>query len=148
MSAAIDQRHAIPKRKRCSFPKLDARTFAHDPVAISGVQKYLRIESFSPLNHRRVKVWMRDRNGANAAARIHLGDGLVVQQRDTVPEQISSGRLQQQSALADRKFRFCADPEKPWRFLFEAVMVISGQPFERGPFLAFVTNKLTFILAN
>src|SRR6266567_9464161 len=93
MSAAINQGHAIPKRKRCSFPKLDARSRGrgtHDPFAISGVQKYLRIELFSPLNHRRVKMRMRNGNGANAAARVHLGDGLVVQQRDTVPEQIAS----------------------------------------------------------
>src|SRR2546427_10253770 len=60
MSAAIDQGHAIPKRKRCSFPKLDARTFAHDPLTVSSVQKYLRVKMVGPLDHRCVKVWMRD----------------------------------------------------------------------------------------
>src|SRR5437870_8031608 len=72
MSAAINQGHAIPKRKRCSFPKLNARTFAHDPFPIGGMQENSRIESFSPLNHRRVKMRMRNGNGANAAARVHL----------------------------------------------------------------------------
>jgi hypothetical protein len=56
--------------------------------------------------------------------------------------------LQEQSTLTYRKFRFCADPEKPWRFFFESVVMISRQAFERRPFLASVTNKLPFILAN
>src|SRR6266511_2857727 len=148
MTAAIDQRHAIPKRKCCSFPELDARTFAHDPLTISSVQKYLRVKIVGPLDHRCVKVWMRDRNRAEAAARVHLGDGFVVQQRDTVPEQISTGRLYEQCTLPNSKFRFGADPQEAWRFLFEAVVVISRQPFEGRPFLASVTNKLPFILTN
>src|SRR5947208_16026942 len=75
------------------------------------------------------------------------GSGLAVEKRDAIPEQISSVRLQEQSALAYRKFRFGADPQKAWRFLFEPVVMISRQPFERRPFLASVTNKLPFILA-
>ena len=91
---------------------------------------------------------MRNGNGANPAACVHLGDGFVVQQRDTLPEQISAGRLDEQSALTYRKIGFCADTEKLRRFLFESAMVISRQPFKRRPFLASVTNKLPFILAN
>ena len=76
------------------------------------------------------------------------GSGLAVEKRDAIPEQISSVRLQEQSALAYRKFRFGADPQEAWRFLFEPVVMISRQPFERRPFLASVTNKLPFILAS
>src|SRR5438034_1169240 len=148
MSAAIDQGHAIPKRKRCSFPKLNARTFAHDPLTISSVQKYLRIKALGPINHCRVKVWMRDCNGAEAAARVDFGSGLIVQESNAVPEQISAGRLQKQCTLPDGKFRFGADPQEAWRFLFESVMMIGRQPFQRRPFLASVTNKLPFILAD
>ena len=54
----------------------------------------------------------------------------------------------QQGALAYCEFRFGANPQKPGRFLFEAVAMISRQAFERCPFLASVTNKLTLILAN
>ena len=36
------------------------------------------------------------------------GSGLAVEKRDAIPEQISSVRLQEQSALAYRKFRFGA----------------------------------------
>ena len=91
---------------------------------------------------------MRNGNGADAAARVHIGNGVVVEEGDAIPEQISSGRLQEQSTLAYRKFRFAADPQKAWRFFFEAVVMITRQPFERRPFLAFVTNKLPFIFAN
>jgi hypothetical protein len=68
---------------------------------------------------------MRNRDGADAAACVYLGDCLVIQQRDAIPEQISSGRSQKQSALTDRKFRFGADSEKQWRFIFDAVVMIS-----------------------
>src|SRR6266496_3851573 len=151
MTAAIDQGHAIPKRKRCSFPKLNARSRGrgtHDPLTISSVQKYLRIKALGPINHCRVKVWMRDCNGAEAAARVDFGSGLIVQESNAVPEQISAGRLQEQCTLPDGKFRFGADPQEAWRFLFEAVVMISRQLFERRPFLASVTNKLPFIFAN
>jgi hypothetical protein len=33
--------------------------------------------------------------------------------------------LEQQSALAYRKFRFGADAQKLWRFIFEAIVMIS-----------------------
>ena len=91
---------------------------------------------------------MRNGNDADTAARVHFGNSFVVQQRDAIPKQISSGRLQEQSTLAYRKLRLGADPEKAWRFFFEAVVMISRQRFERRPFLASVTNKLPFIFAN
>src|SRR5438034_4381852 len=151
MSAAVDQCEIIPERKGCSFPKLNTRSRVrgtHDPFAIGSMQKYLRVETFRPFDHRRVKVRMRNRDRADTAARVHLGNRVVVEESDAIPEQISSGRLQKQSTLAYRKFRFGADPQKAWRFFFQAVVMISRQPFERRPFLASVTNKLPFISAN
>ena len=91
---------------------------------------------------------MRNGNGADTAARVDFGNGLFVEESDAIPEQISSGRLQKQRTLAYRKFRFGADPQKAWRFLFETVVMISRQLFERRPFLASVANKLPFILAD
>ena len=91
---------------------------------------------------------VRNRDGADAAACVYLGDCFVVQQRDAIPEQISSRRLQKQSALAYRKFRFCADAQKLRRFILEAVVMISLSSLERRPFLASVTNELPFVFAN
>jgi hypothetical protein len=56
--------------------------------------------------------------------------------------------LQKQRPLAYRKFRFGTDPEKPWRFIFDAVVMISREPSDCRPFLARVTNKLPFVFAN
>src|SRR6266496_3092002 len=62
MTAAIDQHEVIPERQSSSFPRLNSRTFAHDPFAVSGVQKNLRVKMVGPFNHRRVKMRMRYRN--------------------------------------------------------------------------------------
>src|SRR6266567_3712521 len=51
MSAAIDQREPIPERQGCSFPKVDARTFSHDPLSIFCMQKYLRVKMVGPFDH-------------------------------------------------------------------------------------------------
>ena len=91
---------------------------------------------------------MRNRDGADAAACIYLGYCFVVQQRDAIPEQVSSGRLEKQSPLADCKFRFCADAQKLWHLIFEAIVMIRRHPFERRPFLAVVTDELPFVFAN
>ena len=112
------------------------------------MQKDLGVKTLGPFDHRRVEMRMRNRDGADAAACVYLGDCFVVQQRDAIPEQISSGRLQKQSALAYRKFRFSADAEKLRRFLFDAIVMISREPFERRPFLAGVTDELPFVFAN
>ena len=82
VSAAIDQCQTIPQRKRCFFPKSDARTLAHHTLAIGSVQKHLRIESLRPFHHRRVIMRMRDRDGADTAARVKLGSGLAVEKRE------------------------------------------------------------------
>src|SRR6266571_1961939 len=74
MSAAINQGQAIPKRKRYSFPKLNARTLAHDPFATGGMQKNLGIEAVGPIDHRRIEMRMRNRDRADAAVRVYLGD--------------------------------------------------------------------------
>jgi len=91
MAAAIDQRHTVPKRKRCSFPKLDTRALAHHPPAIGGMQKYLRVETLGPIDHRRIIMRVRDCNCAEAPARIDFGRGPVVDKGNAIPEQISSG---------------------------------------------------------
>jgi len=56
--------------------------------------------------------------------------------------------LQKQSTLTYRKFWFGADSQEAWRFFFETVAMISRQPAERRPFLAFMTNKLPLIFAH
>src|SRR6478672_6052687 len=98
------------------------------------MQKDLGVKTLSPFDHRRIEMRMRNRDGADAAACVYLSDRFVVQQRDAVPEQISSGRLQKQSALAYGKFRFGTDAQNLRRFILEAIVMIHREPFERRPF--------------
>src|SRR6266581_1110416 len=112
------------------------------------MQKDSGVKTLGPFDHRRVEMGMRNRDGADAATCVYLGDCFVIQQRDAIPEQISSRRLEKQSSLANRKFRFSADAQKLRRFIFDAVVMISRKAFERRPFLAGVTDELPFILAN
>src|ERR1043166_8409315 len=112
------------------------------------MQEDLGVKTLGPFDHRRIEMRMRNRDGADTAACVYLGDCFVLQQRDAIPEQISSGRLEKQSPLAYCKFRFSADPQKQWRFLLDAVVMISREAFERRPFLAGVTDELPFIFAN
>jgi len=148
MSAAIDQREIIPKWQGRSFPELNARTFAHDPLSIFRLQKDLRVKMVGPFDHRRVEMRVRNRDGANTAARFHFGDSFFVQQRNAIPEKISTRRLQEQRALADGELGLCPDAEKVRRFIFETVVMIGRQAFERYPCLAAVTNELAFVFAN
>src|SRR5205807_8407993 len=91
---------------------------------------------------------MRNSDRADPAPCFHLRDGLLVEQGDTVPEQISVARLQQQRALANGKFGFRANPEKLRCFLFNPIAMICLQLFERGPLLTIVPDKLAFVLTN
>src|SRR6266481_6200321 len=119
---------------------MNAQALAHDPFAIGRMQKDLGVKTLGPFDHRRVEMRMRNRDGADAATCVYLDDCFVIQQRDAIPEQISSRRLEKQSALSDRKFRFCTDAQKLRRFLLDAVVMISRKAFERRPFLAGVTD--------
>src|SRR5438128_3702919 len=112
------------------------------------MQKDFGVETLGPFGHRRVEMRMRNGDGVDAPARVHFRDRFVVQQRNAIPEEISAGRLQEQCALTDGKFRFGADPEKLRRFVFEAVMMIYRQLFERRPLLTSVTNELPLIFAD
>ncbi len=101
-----------------------------------------------PFDHRRIKMRMRNGDRTNAAAHVDLGDGFVVQQRNAIPEQTSTGRLQKQCALSDGELRLRADAEKLWRFIFDTIVMIARQAVERYPFLTAVTNELPFVFAN
>jgi hypothetical protein len=56
--------------------------------------------------------------------------------------------LQEQCALADRELRLGPDAEKVRRFIFETVVMIGHQAFERCPLLAAVMDELPFVFAN
>jgi hypothetical protein len=68
VSATVNESNVVPKRERCAFPEFNACALTHDPLSIFRVQEYLRVETFRPFDHRRVKVRMRNSDRADAAA--------------------------------------------------------------------------------
>src|SRR5439155_26433436 len=92
---------AGPERNQVRITSHEAHIAAilHDLNDVAG-EKYMRIESLRSIHHRRLIMRTRDRDGADTAARVELGSGPAVEKRNAIPEQISSVRLQEQSALA------------------------------------------------
>ena len=60
---------------------------------LDSMQKNLRVETFGPFHHRRIKMRVRDCDRADTAASIDFGSRLIIQEGNAIPQQISSGRL-------------------------------------------------------
>ena len=72
--AAVDERHAIPQLVRGPFPETNAGC-AHHPLAVGGVQIDGRVvKGPAPLDHRGIKVGMRNGDGANATQLLDTGE--------------------------------------------------------------------------
>jgi hypothetical protein len=91
---------------------------------------------------------MRDRDRPNTSARPDFRDRVVLEQRNAIPQQISCGRLHQQSALSNGEFRFRSDAEKLRRLFFDTVAMMPRQLLQRRPPLPVVANELPFVLAD
>ena len=106
MAAATHQRHGVVDGKRFARPEADRRRRALDPLALGLVEiDGNAAEGVAPLDHGRVVVRVGDGDGREAAAFVHLGDGLVGDQADAIPQHVAGGRLEQQSALVDGEGR-------------------------------------------
>src|SRR3546814_2430781 len=105
-------------------------------------------ERATPFDHARVVVRMRDRNRADAAGFAHACHGVVIDQRDAVPQQVAARRTHQQRALADREAWLGADAEQAFGLRFDAVAMRVAQRFERGPLLPAAADVLALVLAD
>ena len=72
----------------------------------------------------------------------------IIEERDAIPEKISSGQLKEQRALANRELWLGADPKQLGRLFLEPVVMIRGELFHRGPCLSLMTNVLPFVSAD
>src|SRR5437588_11128895 len=91
---------------------------------------------------------MRDRDRPNASARPDFCDCVVLERWNAIPQQISCGRLHQQSALTNCEFRFRSDAVKAWCLFFDTVAMMQRQLLQRRPLLPVVANELPFVLAD
>ena len=148
MPAGADQRQAIAERVRFAVPKRDRRVGTHHPLAVVGVEEDRRVEGVAPFHHRRVVVWVRDRDRLDPAKLLHRPYRFVVEQRNTVPQHVAGGRLHQQRALGDRKARLRTDADQSWRFQLDRGVMIAAQVIECRPLLPGKVDVLSFILAD
>src|SRR3546814_17274172 len=91
---------------------------------------------------------MRERNRADLAGFAHACHGVVIDQRDAVPQQVAARRTHQQRALADREAWLGADAEQAFGLRFDAVAMRVAQRFERGPLLPAAADVLALVLAD
>src|SRR3546814_14939334 len=85
---------------------------------------------------------------ADAAGFAHACHGVVIDQRDAVPQQVAARRTHQQRALADREAWLGADAEPAFGLRFDAVAMRVAQRFERGPLLPAAADVLAIVLAD
>lgn len=79
---------------------------AREPLLVFAGDVDGAVERFGPDEVRGVVVRMADDDADEAAERVDPRDGLVVQQRDAVPEDVAGGGLDEDGALADGELWF------------------------------------------
>ncbi len=118
-------------------------------MLISLVEIDRHVEVLGPCYHRCVIVRMRNRDGLQSAEALNGCNGLIVKQRDAVPEEVPLLCLHQQGALADGKLRLCADPYQARFVLLEDVMeALFPHRGKRCPLLPLMADILTLVQAD
>src|SRR6201999_1044089 len=93
------------------------------------------IEGVRPLNHRRVKMRMRDADRLEAAEGLDRRDRRSIQERDAVPQDVAVRRAHQDRALAKGEGRLRADADDARLVFAHAVHVAACEFLKRRPAL-------------
>ena len=149
VSASMDQRDTFQKFEFLALPELNAAVRLPHPVGIVGVEMDgYTPKRTAPVDQRRVKVGMRNRDGVQAPKSLDQSDGGVVDQRDAIPQDVAFRRAQEQCALADRELGLRADADEAWLVLAEPVVMRNSEPFERCPRLPLGRDVLALVFAD
>jgi hypothetical protein len=77
-----------------------------------------------------------------------LADGLVIEERDAVPEDIAMRRLDEEAALPYGEFRLSPDREDVVLELFDYIVVRRVKLCGRGPLLPIEADELALVIAD
>jgi hypothetical protein len=91
---------------------------------------------------------VRDRDRRQPSGGLDVRADLVVEERDAVPQDVPTGRADEQRALADREARLAADPDEAGRLLADLGAVVATQLPKGRPALAFPPDVLTLVFAD
>ena len=91
---------------------------------------------------------MRNANVLQAAAPLDVIDGGRIERAQAVPKNISFGRLQQESTLADAETGLQVECGERTLLQNDAHLVVITNVFKRRPLLAIQANELSLVFAN
>src|SRR5690349_19440261 len=136
MAAQPDQPEARRQLVGLTLPKDDRRMRSHEPFAVGGMEIYGHIAQRSaPLYDGGIVVWVRDRDGQNAAKRLDRRHAAVIYQSNAVPQDIPLRCPDMQCALANRKLGLSHQTDQLRCFDIQAIRVgplevLQGSPRE------------------
>ncbi len=90
---------------------------------VRGVQIDRRVKGAAPFDHGRIIVGVRNCDGGNPAQRFHSSHRRLIDQADTIPQQVALWRLHQQCTLGNGKAWLGADADQARRFGFDLVVM-------------------------
>jgi hypothetical protein len=147
VTAAAKERQSVSELLRLAAPVLDPGRRPHRPLGVVRMQENGAIEAVGPLDHRGVVMRMRDRNRGDAPAALDRGRGLVVEQRDAVPEEVRVAPGHEECPLPDREGRFGADAEEAG-VVADHVPMVTTEVGECRPLLTRLRHVLARVLAD
>ena len=128
--------------------QLDPRGPALDPLLVRPRDVDGRVERVRPVDVGGVEVRVRHADGGDAAERLDVLAGRVVEHRHAVPQHVALRRLHQERPLPDRDRRLGADPQQARLLLAPVVRGGLEQLGHRRPALAAVPDVLALVEAD
>src|SRR5262249_25631511 len=131
------------------FPEHDRFIGPRDPLPVRCVDVDGRAERVRELDHAAVEVRMTDGDRIDPAERLYVGDEVIVDVSDHVPQHVSRTCTNEQGAWADRGGRFRANAGNPRALILDAALMAGlGKCRERGPLLPAPADVLSLIKAD
>src|SRR3569833_69430 len=103
MTANVYELQIVPKRLFIAAPQFDVGAVVEYPGFIVLMDINRAVEFGGPFIHVAVKVRVRKGDGFQSAFAVDELLSCIVQQRDTIPQNIAARRQQQKCALTDGK---------------------------------------------
>src|SRR6266516_3425901 len=132
MAAAVDERHARREFHPLSIPKAYGSIGSHYPRSVSGMDIHGTPKGVCPIDHRVVKVRMRNGDCAQAADCLDELCHSVIEQGNTVPEHISSLPAYQERTLSNANLGIYADADDSLALAVDRIAMPSLEPVACG----------------
>ena len=137
-----------PGRFDVVIEQLDPRGRSLDPGLVGARDEDARVEGVGELDVGRVEMRVGQADCGDSAEVGDLPTGLLVEQRDTVPQHVAVRGAHQQRPLADREGRLDADADQVSLLVPQDHRVAVGDLGHGRPLLAVPADVLAFVLTD